>query len=169
MLKSAVDFMQKVDIKYKFFLMTGLIISVPMLIISGVCLFLGVSYSTFVPMHILFAVLSISFILLHVFNRRSKLRKLNTQFFDLIYKSKYPTFCTLERITQTFEFLTVQQVIEKLGLEKTAFLKKLAENRIVINDTQQTLREATKNNDEKILLMIDIATQMSFSKKTIKQ
>lgn len=156
--------MKKFDIKYKFFLMTSLIISFPMLIISGICLFLGVSYSIFVPIHILFAVLSISFIFLHVFNRRSKLRKLNTQFFDLIYKSKYPTFCTLERIIQTFELLAVQQVIEKLGLEESNFLKKLAENRIVINDTQQTLREATKNNDEKILLMIDIATQMTFQK-----
>lgn len=156
--------MKKFDIKYKFFLMTSLIISFPMLIISGICLFLGVSYSIFVPIHILFAVLSISLIFLHVFNRRSKLHKLNTQFFDLIYKSKYPTFCTLERIIQTFELLTVQQVIEKLGLEESNFLNKLAENRIVINDTQQTLREATKNNDEKILLMIDIATQMTFQK-----
>ncbi|AKD38895.1 transmembrane protein [Pasteurella multocida subsp. multocida OH4807] len=155
--------MEKFSVIYKFLLITILVISLPLLLLSGLSLYLGIHFSLALPLHILFALLFISAALLHLFNRRSKLKKVNTQFFDLVTQNRYPSYCTLDRLIHTFESVTVQKVIEELHLSETALLHALREGRISITDTQQTLRQACNNNDEKIFLFIDIAMRLKFS------
>ncbi|MGC6248236.1 hypothetical protein ACNO7P_07315 [Bisgaard Taxon 45] len=158
--------MQKLSVIYKFSLITLMLLSFLAMIFSGLFLYLGINFALALEFHLLFALLLICSIALHVINRRHKLKKINTQFFDWLYHSKYPSYCTLERLIQTVEHLTVQQLIEALQLSETHFLDALRQARIQVLSTRQTLRQACHNNDEKIFLSIDIAMRLKFSPNT---
>ncbi|AIN47874.1 TPA: hypothetical protein SIC75_001061 [Pasteurella multocida] len=155
--------MQKFSVIYKFSLTMLMLISVSAIILSGLFLYFGINFPVALSTHLIFALLFICSIVLHLIHRRSKLKKIHTQFFDWLYHSKYPSYCTLERLIQTFENLTVQQLIEEFQLSEPHFLDELRQVRIQVLSTRQTLRQACHNNDEKIFLCIDIAMRLKFS------
>ncbi|MGF7453312.1 hypothetical protein [Pasteurella bettyae] len=147
---------------YKFMVICLLLCSLCLVAASGISLYLGFNFSLSLYLHLTCACFLVLFAVLHFINRRSKFRKLKTQMYDVIMHSKYPSYCTLDRLIMTFEGLTIQQLIDTFQLDETQLKDAFQENRIFIQSNQQTLRQVTKNDDEKIFLAIDIVTRLKF-------
>ena len=81
----------KFEVIYKFLLLCVLIISLLCVVISGVGLLWGWPIGSLLNVHISFALLLVTALLLHVFNRKNKLMKINTQFVDLVRHNRSPS------------------------------------------------------------------------------
>lgn len=153
----------KFDVIYKFLLVWGLALSLLMVIASGISIWLGLPFDYLLETHLFFAALAVLGLVLHLFSRKKKWVKINTQFADLISHNKMPSYCNLDRLIMTFEHFSIQALAEQLHLSPQMLLKELAQAQINITDSHRTLRENFPLNDEKIFTAITIALKMRFN------
>ena len=153
----------KFDVIYKFVLVWGLALSIAMLIISGMALWQGFAFPYALTIHLFFAGCAVAGVGLHLYSRRKKWVKINTQFIDFITTNRYPSYCNLDRLIMTFEHCSIQQIAERLNLSPQVLLAELAQANITFADSHCTLRENFPLNDEKIFTVITIALKMRFN------
>lgn len=153
----------KFEVIYKFLLLCVLIISLLCVVISGVGLFCGWQISALLNIHMSFALLLVTSLLLHVFNRKNKLMKINTQFVDLVRHNRYPSYCNLDRLIMTFEHFSLVQIAEQLNLNLAVLQQELIAGKINIKNLHRTLRENFPHNDEKIFAAVTVALKLRFT------
>lgn len=153
----------KFDVIYKFILVWSLAFSLVMVIASGVSMWWGFPFYSALNTHVFFAGMAISGLLLHIWSRKKKWVKINTQFVDLVSHNRAPSYCNLDRLIMTFEHFSVQEIAEQLQLSPQALLQTLSEAQIKITDSHRTLRENFPLNDEKIFAAITLALKMRFN------
>lgn len=153
----------KVEVIYKFLLICLLVTGLCGVLISGVAILLGWRVPNLMDCHLIFAALLVGGLLLHVFNRRNKLAKTLTQFSDLIFHNRYPSYCSLDRLLMTFEHFSIVQIAEQLQLSLPLLMKELALGKIEFKDTKQSLRSNFPHNDEKIFAVVTITLKLRFT------
>lgn len=153
--------MMKFDVIYKFVLLFVLIISLCCVVLSGIGMYYG--WNLGADLHGSFAVLLIASLMLHIFNRKKKLVKIVTQFSDLLFRHRYPSYCNLDRLIMTFEHLSILQLAEQLNLNTDLLLNELKKGKISIKNNHHSLRENFPYNDEKIFATATIALRLRFT------
>ena len=123
----------KFEVIYKFFLVWGLALSLLFVVASGISMWLGFPFTQALDIHLFFAGFAVFGLLLHLYSRKKKWVKINTQF------------------------------AEQLNLSLPILLNELSQAQIHITDSHRTLRENFPLNDEKIFAAITIALKVRFN------
>lgn len=153
----------KFDVIYKFILVWGLAFSLLIVILSGASMFWEWSFPHPLEAHLFFACIAVLGLFLHLWSRKKKWVKINTQFVDLVSNNRAPSYCNLDRLIMTFEHFSIQEIAEQLQLSPQALLHTLSAAKINITDSHRTLRENFPLNDEKIFATITLALKMRFN------
>ena len=129
----------KIAIIYKFTLIILLIFGLLFLILSSILF----AFDNFVLLefHKYVAVTIFVVALLHIYSKRKKFIKLLNEFLDVIFSSRNPSFCNMERLIATLQDYTIAEISARLEI-----------------------RQIAKLNDEKIFYAIVLILEMKFSK-----
>ncbi|MBE2896414.1 hypothetical protein HPC38_05940 [Pasteurellaceae bacterium HPA106] len=152
----------KVKVAYKFILLCALTIGLFGIVISGVALYLGWQ-PWLLSVHLGFAMLLVTSLVLHIYSRKNKALKITSQFRDLVLKSRYPSFCNLDRLITTCGNVTPHALAQQLGLSFQSLEHALHAANITLCAPDRPLRDNFPTNDEKIFSVVSIALYLCFS------
>ncbi|MBV7388342.1 hypothetical protein KRX11_06755 [Pasteurellaceae bacterium TAE3-ERU1] len=152
----------KFEVVYKFALLCALVLGLLGIVGSGVALYLRWQ-PWLIGVHLAFAVLLLASLLLHIHSHKSKALKITTQFRDLVLKSRYPSFCNLERLIASCEHISPIALAEQLDLAFAQLESALSEANITLRAADKSLRDNFPTNDEKIFSVVSIALYLCFS------
>ena len=157
--------MFKVEVIYKFCLVLVLILGLCMLAFSGVNFALGEYNEHLLNAHKITGFLILLAATLHVINRRKKLVKLINETMDVLTRSKNPSICNMDRIIASLELYSITEISQKLGFDEVEFCRTLRENGVKFNGADQTLRQISFLNDEKIFFVLVLIVEAKFGKR----
>ena len=152
----------KIAIIYKFTLIILLIFGLLFLILSSILF----AFDNFVLLefHKYVAVTIFVVALLHIYSKRKKFIKLLNEFLDVIFSSRNPSFCNMERLIATLQDYTIAEISARLEIDCEKLMDRFRTGKIKFKDQNQTLRQIAKLNDEKIFYAIVLILEMKFSK-----
>ena len=157
--------MLKFEIVYKFCLICMLILGLCLLAFSGANFALGEYGEFWMGAHKFAGFLVALAAVLHVINRKKKLVKLANEFTDVVTRRKNPSMCNMDRIIASLEPYTIAEISQKLGFDEAEFCRTLRENGVKFNGANQTLRQISFLNDEKIFFVLVLIVEAKFGKR----
>ena len=84
---------------------------------------------------------------------------------DVLTRSKNPSICNMDRIIASLEPYTIAEISQKLGFDEAEFCRTLRENGVKFNGADQTLRQISFLNDEKIFFVLVLIVEAKFGKR----
>lgn len=131
---------------------------------SGLQLFLGNITQMGVYVHMSMGILVLLLMLVHMINKKNKIKKLSEEFVNILLKRNIKHLSNKEILLDEIRSKSLKEVSSNFNMETKKMIQLLALENIQINSEEDKIKEIAKNNQKDIyqffILMLRIHMQM---------